>query len=60
MMASLRNEKLSVLFIVATLIAGVLIKQFLIHTAVKWGKHNRQRAVMDTSLSGIIEVCKTL
>ena len=33
-MASLHNKKLSVFFIVATSIAEVLLKQFLIHTAV--------------------------
>ena len=48
------------IFIVVTLITGVLFKQFLIRTAVYWGKHSRQRAVMDNSLSDIIEVRGTI
>ena len=40
---------------VATLITDMLFKQFLIHTAVQWGEPSKQRTVMDTSLSDIIE-----
>jgi len=41
--------------IVATVITDALFEQFLIRTAVKRGEHGRQRTVMDTSLSDIIE-----
>jgi len=50
-MASLRNEKSSVLFIVATFITEVLFKQFLICTALWQVEHSWQRRVMDTSVS---------
>jgi len=48
------------IFIVATLITDVLLEQFLIRTAVYQGGHGRQRTVMDTSLSDIIEVRRTI
>ena len=44
------ERKSSVFFVVAILIAEVLFEQFLIHTAVFWVEHSRQRSVMDTSL----------
>ena len=48
------------IIIVVTLITGVLFKQFSICTAVYQGKYSRQRTVMDTSLSDIIEARGTI
>jgi len=41
-------------------ITDVLFEQFLISTAVLLGEHSRQRTVMDTSLSDIIEAHATI
>jgi len=49
-----------VFFIVATLITDILFEQFLIRTTVQRGEHSRQRTVMDTSLSDIIEARTTI
>jgi len=49
-----------VFLIVATLITDVFLEQFLIRTAVQWGEHRRQRTVMDTSLTDVIEVHRTI
>jgi len=49
-----------VFFIVATLIKDVLFEQFLIRIAVSWDEHSRQRTIMDTSLSDIIEARGTI
>ena len=38
----------------------VLFEQFLISTAVQLGEHRRQRAVIDTSLTDIIEEHRTI
>ena len=43
------------IFIVTTLITDILFGQFFIRTAVHWGEHGRQRTIMDTSFSDILE-----
>ena len=46
-----RLPKLSIFFIVATMITEVLFQLFLIRTDVQRGEHSTQRTVMDTLLS---------
>ena len=49
-----------VFLVVATLITDVLFEQSLIRTAVLQGEHSKQRTVMNTSLSDIIETRATI